>query len=273
MKNLDRMMTVWSGLENAYGKYCKNYQEVSRKEYLKDLLAYEDGHSDLTALRSLLKSEVSEYNDEEAMNYASLFELMKKTVIVLDNFKGEIVNLDEFINFESNSTATKSIGEKMKETDILLSSTIGEAASYLSKGIFTDAVYEENGKLMDVHFNQKDPYYRFFSDISNVINFAKSFNIHTATDFEKQVYATILYCNSNNVLPGKFAVVSREMFVIRKRSVCIGNTKVGFSRKDLIDIPEFKIRDKDGSIFKFHLNFMVKTLHGKFRDETVIFLM
>ena len=95
MLKLEKIFKVWNNLEDSYNKYCKSNKYITRKAYLKELLAYEDDVPNLTVLRSILGEEISTYNDTQMQQYTALFDKFERIAESL-NTAEVIKNLDEF---------------------------------------------------------------------------------------------------------------------------------------------------------------------------------
>lgn len=144
MKNLEKVVKVWTNLESSYTGYKKSHKSVNRADYLKKLLAWDTNGANITGVRNLLHDEIDTYDAKEAATYSELFDELDKTAERLASYSGEIENLDEWVQGVMESDLAKDAVNAVVYTaddfTLLSNHTYAEARDILAAGYFCNTV-------------------------------------------------------------------------------------------------------------------------------------
>lgn len=233
MLKLEKIFKVWDNLEDSYSKYCKSNKYITRKAYLKELLAYEDDIPNLTVLRSILGEEISTYDDTQMQQYTALFDKFERIAESL-NTAEVIKNLDEYCSgdFEQDAVEEELSLEDYKifkhdaYTSIenaIVDRVFGNYVSRTGDEYYIDV----NGDLFK--------YFKTQTDVALYIYNYKNGRI-AKTEFNNTVYLVAMYLVRNHYKIEDFCIVAPELVLRTTRSIKLGKTTVKL--KDTIAVSD-----------------------------------
>lgn len=276
MLKVQKMFDVWSHLEKNYKDYAtSNKTGLTKVDYLKKLLGYEDGVANVTTLRSMLADELPGYSKDEMSLYTDLFELMEQTVTKLDNFSGSISNLDEFVMGTSyDDVESQSPSYLLEHCNLYVAHEFTNTVEALEKGIFCDcSISTENG-LESFYFDPEDDVYRYFEKQNDVANFYMLYNkmYYKETLTNQVVFALVDYLLRNKICPDGFGVVMPSISVITKSSISIGKLKIPYSKENVTELKGHTVKTINGTTYTLDLKFIKLDYDSRVGKETLFFI-
>lgn len=258
MKNLEKVVKVWTNLESSYTGYKKSHKSVNRADYLKKLLAWDTNGANITGVRNLLHDEIDTYDAKEAATYSELFDELDKTAERLASYSGEIENLDEWVQGVMESDLAKDAVNAVVYTaddfTLLSNHTYAEARDILAAGYFCNTVVmDKNGEIRKYEFNNDDKFYRFFHSKNDAAMFFRNYK-ESDSKFLESVRDIIAHRIINRLGLDNCAFVSNENFATTSRTATIGNTRIPISKKNQVS-SEFKFKGLDGSLHETNVDY------------------
>ena len=251
MKNLEKVEKVWTNLEDSYAKYKKTHRSVNRVDYLKKLLAWDVNGANITGVRNLLHDEVDSYDAEEAAEYTDLFDMLNKTAECLENYSGEIEDLDSWIGLTVLSGLNDSTSNyksfKVEDFSLLCGHAVQEARDILAAGYFCNTVVlDKNGEIHSYEFNKEDRFYRFFHSQNDAVSFFTQYK-DTGSKFLEKVRDIIAYRVINKLRLDNCAYISGEIYAITSKTAYVGNVKFAISKQNHV-ASDLKFKGVEGKI-------------------------
>ena len=163
MKNLNRVINIWSDLEKYYSDHTDTYK--TRLECVKALVAYDDetNTTKISRIKSYLTDELQTYTQEELNDYSNLINILDgvdsllrtKSLTAIENLN-DLLNVSNVVN-KQQSNITKKLPEHffenlspvkvINEDRIIKENENFFETIYLSKETFGDTFYLDNGKV------------------------------------------------------------------------------------------------------------------------------
>lgn len=262
-KRLLKIQMVWQDLEKAYKHYSGTHAGISRKQYLKKLLAFDNSGANITGIRNLLQDELSSYSVDEMSAYSVLFSNISIIAQKLESFSEEIENLNTFVNdtlgnyvSTDNQTVKEIPSIDIQDFQLLARPKATTARDNFDKGIFKNSVILAGDDIKAFTFNPDDKFYKYFSTKKDCARFLSAYSegkIERCKFYDRIV--KIFYQRLSDSMPLEhLAIVSGELYSKNKRTVVIGNTKIVIKNSNHLE-KTFSIKNKSGTSKKVSVDY------------------
>ena len=228
MYRLYKVLDIWQNLEQNYEKSKIN---LTRRQYLEKLLAFNTQIDSPIQLKSMLQEESSKYTDDQYKDYRSLIEVLDCTYTKLLNDNSVILNLDSFVY--SNSISVVDIDDTAVFKTV---NSITEIKDVLEAGYLLETVDVQSDNIRSFITGSEQPGYVAIRNQNEMISFlSKTKSDIENSEFLKQVY----YILGNYVMSKKLVYptvfISSTYFSLSddERYLNIGSRNIKVTKSNL----------------------------------------
>lgn len=241
MNNLEKIINVWNNLEMEYSNYVKTKKNnISRKEYLKKLLAFRDNKPSLVEIKELIGVEQESYSKDDLESMKSFFSILEKAI----NYVQAHENINSLNNF-IEKVIEYDLNKEYETIDIELfknKSSSVQVVEAITNGIFRKASFlDDSGNVKFFDDSLFNNYFQF-KDNSEIGKFVQQYQKKKMkTNFETMIIKALKTLISKNKITGSISFIAPDLCSINKRSVSIGNIKTILSKANTIQCDDFKL--------------------------------
>ncbi len=224
MSKLKYITAVWNNLEESYEKFCKS-NPITKREYLKQLVAYKDNSNGSTILENYLSDEVESYDANEFELYDSYRSLFNKVYEKLRSTgTREINSFNDFLEEQAKSYYEEDFNTIVGRNPI-------DPAILLKKGYLMSTTLVEDGQIHSYCVeNSKD--YVILNDAGQLTEFLYN-DDNIQTDFGKIAYAALMTLAKSGKLTVPIVIMSNKYFETRGKYVVAGAIRHSYIPTDL----------------------------------------
>lgn len=224
MAKLKYLTNVWDNLEESYAKYCKN-NPITKKEYLKLLIAYDANVGGSTILENYLSDEIELYSAEEFELYDNLRNLFNK---VHEKLRGigvrEIATFNDLLEIQDREYYEE-------DFNTIVGRVCVDPAILLKKGYLMSTTLMEDGVIHSYSVENSADYI-ILNDARQLTEFLYN-DDNIKTEFGKIAYAALMSLAKSGKLTVPIVIMSNKYFTVKGKYVTAGAIRHSFVPSDL----------------------------------------
>ena len=225
MSKLHYIKSVWDNLEENYSNYCKK-SALSRTDYLKALIAFDNNSNGATILENYLSDEVDSYNETEYELYDSLRQMFNEVYDKLQALGNRLIT---------------SFAELLQSEICAVS--ISDYTGFTKRVFHTPDFMLQNGLLLNTTMltadhsvlsyaveNMDD--YLIINSVHQLTNFLYDEEI-ASSEFKKTAYIALTTLAQNGKLTTPIVIMGNRYFELHGKTFVAGKIKHAYKNVDL----------------------------------------